>query len=319
MKDSVGYPVIQVIRPGVLTTVQDAGRFGLQNLGVSPCGAMDGLALRVANQLVENAEEAACLEVTLPGVELEILSECELGIAGADLDARLDNLRTGCWTNVFPKTGQRLTFHHRLWGARTYLSVRGGFFTDKVLGSSATDLKSGWGGLSGRRAQKGDRLHAAAKPLPGNRVRRAVHPGVVMAYRNPFSLRAMAGPQIDCLSSDDQIEFFTREFRIGSQSGRMAYLLSGPRFKTLAAEIISDAVPFGAVQIFPNGQVALIMADRQTVGGYPKVAVVISADLPKAGQLCAGHRIRFCRVSLDEAHDALKIQQQRVARGALRQ
>ncbi len=310
-------PIFRVLKPGMLSTIQDLGRFGRQNLGVSPCGAMDSFALRLANRLVGNSEGLACLEITLAGAELEVLADCEIATTGADLGTHLDSEPLDCWQNCFVRAGQRLQFSERRRGARTYLGVPGGFLANEVLGSKSTDLKNSWGGHEGRSLLKGDLLAAVSLVGREERIRRAVRPDVLAEYRHPFLLRVVPRPQGACFPVEQKNRFFSQEFRIGASSNRMGYRLEGPRLEALPPEILSDATPFGAVQVLPDGQAVLLMADRQTVGGYPKIAVVISADLPKAAQLCAGHRIRFKEVSLEEAHRALTVQEERVAFGVI--
>lgn len=303
-------PVFRVLKPGLLSTLQDLGRTGYQRLGVSPCGAMDGFALRLANRLVGNPESSASLEITLAGVELEVMRDCEVALAGADLTARLDSKPLECWGNSFAKAAQRLVFPQRKRGARAYLSVAGGFAAERVLGSGSTDLRNGWGGLQGRQLRRGDELSVQGAGRTDRGSLWAVRPEALAEYRNPFLLRVLEGPQSQVFSSEARRQFVTAEFSIGANSNRMGYRLEGPSLDAPDREMISDATPMGAIQVLPNGEALLLMADRQTVGGYPKIAVLVSADLPKAAQLCPGHRVRFQTVSLEEAHQALVQQQE---------
>ena len=305
-------PVLRVLRPGLLSTLQDLGRTGYQRLGVSPCGAMDAFALCLANRLVGNPENCTGLEITLPGAELEVMRDCEVALTGADLAARLDSNPLACWENCFAKAGQRFVFSERKRGARAYLGVAGGFVSERVLGSGSTDLRNGWGGLQGRSLRRGDELSVQNAVRTDRRSLWGVRPETLAEYRNPFLLRVLEGPQSQVFSSETRRQFIAAEFRIGANSNRMGYRLEGPRLGAPHREMISDATPMGAIQVLPNGEALLLMADRQTVGGYPKIAVVISADLPKAAQLCPGHRVRFQEVSLSEAHRALVQQEQRL-------
>ena len=304
--------VLRVLKPGLLSTLQDLGRTGYQHLGVSPCGAMDALALRLANRLVGNPDNSVSLELTLAGTALEVLRDCEVAMAGADLTAHLDSKPLACWENCTARTGQRLVFSQRKRGARAYLSIAGGFAAENVLGSRSTDLRNGWGGLQGRRLQRGDELCAHQ---PGGRESRllwAVRPEVLVEYQNPFLLRVLKCQQSELFGNETRRRFLAAEFTISADSNRMGYRLEGPRLRAPEQELISEATPIGAIQILPNGEALLLMADRQTVGGYPKIAVLISADLPKAAQLCPGHRVRFQSVSLEEAHQALAKQEERL-------
>lgn len=196
---------------------------------------------------------------------------------------------------------------------RAYLAVRGGFSADEVLGSQSTDLRNGWGGFGGRSLRKGDLLFQAEQTrefdsLPS----RTVRPEILWEYRDPFLLRVLTGPQLGLFPGESVSQFLGQEFRLHPSSNRMAYRLEGPRIPALVAEIISDAVPKGGIQVLPDGQLVLLMADHQTVGGYPKIGVLISADVPKAAQLCPGNRVRFRLVTLEEAQDALRRQEQAI-------
>ncbi|HEU0005996.1 MAG TPA: biotin-dependent carboxyltransferase family protein [Terriglobia bacterium] len=305
-------PVLRVLRPGLLSTLQDLGRTGYQRLGVSPCGAMDAFALCLANRLVGNPENCTGLEITLAGAELEVMLDCEVALTGADLAARLDSNPLACWENCFAKAGQRFVFSERRRGARAYLGVAGGFASERVLGSGSTDLRNGWGGLQGRSLRRGDELSVQNAVRTDRCSLWGVRPETLAEYRNPFLLRVLEGPQSQVFSSETRRQFMAAEFRIGANSNRMGYRLEGPRLGAPHREMISDATPMGAIQVLPNGEALLLMADRQTVGGYPKIAVVISADLPKAAQLCPGHRVCFQEVSLPEAHRALVQQEKRL-------
>nr|MCI0421420.1 hypothetical protein [Acidobacteriota bacterium] len=193
-------PVFQVLKPGLLSTLQDLGRTGYQRLGVAPCGAMDAYALRLANRLVGNFEGSAGLEITLAGAEFEVLQDCEIALAGADLSAQLDAKPVLCWENCFPKAGQRLVFSDRKRGARAYLSVSGGLVADRVLGSGSTDLRNGWGGVRGRSLRRGDRLCSQNASRQEKGLRRVVRPEALGEYQNPFLLRVLPGPQSDFFS-----------------------------------------------------------------------------------------------------------------------
>jgi antagonist of KipI len=308
----VSEPVFRVLKPGLLSTLQDLGRTGYQRLGVSPCGAMDAFALCWANLLVRNPVGDVSLEITLAGTELEVLRDCEVALTGADLSAHLDSKPIACWENSFARTGQHLAFRQRRRGARAYLSVRGGFAVENVLGSGSTDLRNGWGGLRGRQLQRGDELVVQLTGRTDKCSLRAVHPEALLEYHNPFLLRVLECSQSALFGNETRRQFLAGEFTISVDSNRMGYRLEGPRLGSPERELISEATPTGAIQVLPNGEALLLMADRQTVGGYPKIAVLISADLPKAAQLCPGHRVRFQAVSLEEAHQALARQQERL-------
>jgi antagonist of KipI len=311
-------PVLRVSHPGLLTTIQDLGRVGHQRLGVSPCGAMDALALRIANRLVGNPEGFPCLETTLTGLTLETLQPCGIAVTGADLSVFLNREPIALYQAIRLRPSQRLIFRKHVRGSRAYLAIGGGFQAEDVLGSRSTDLRNGWGGLQGRSLRKGDLLFQQEKPaVRTSHLNRGIHPQVLWQYQQPFLLRALAGPQSHHFPAWAMEQFFGKEFQMDPSSSRMGYRLKGPCLFASPPEIISVPVPQGAVQVLPNGQAVLLMADHQTVGGYPIIAVVISADLPKAAQLNPGNRIRFKAATLEEAYSALRQQEYRVETGVI--
>ncbi len=306
--------MLKVLKSGLLTTIQDVGRAGYQRFGVSCCGAMDNYALRIANLLVGNPETAAGLEVTLLGPQLQALEDSVISVAGADLTPAIEGRQVPSWESLLLKKDQVLSFGKRKRGARSYVCVAGGLKADHFLGSQSTDLKSKFGGMAGRSLEKEDvLLRTTANFLHETRTKRRVRPETLWEYRAPFTLRVVLGPQSRCFSENAISTLLTKEYLVTPESNRMGYRLQGPPLQRLPAEIISDPIPLGALQVLPNGQVVLLMADCQTVGGYPKIAVLISADMPKAAQLTIGHRVRFRTVSLEEAHRLLGEQQERIS------
>ncbi len=316
--ESRGRPVFQVMRPGFLSTIQDGGRLGFQCHGVAICGAMDRYALRVGNLLVDNSQETPALEITVGGLELQVLAPCHIAFAGADLSALMDGDYLRPWENHWLRPGQTLSFGQRRWGVRSYLCVEGGFAADEIMGSCSTDLNSRFGGFDGRRLQKGDILRLGNAPASDeSHASRRVHEDIVKNYNDCGTLRVIPGPQIDCFGRTEIEKLYSSEYRISPNANRMGYFLEGPKIAARKTEIISDPVPIGALQVLPNGQMVLLMADHQTVGGYPKIAVVITADLPKVAQLNIGERIYFRKVSLETAHQLLRTQEAGIEHGVL--
>jgi antagonist of KipI len=317
-RSTTSSPVFRVASPGILSTLQDLGRTGYRQLGVSPCGGMDPLALRLANRLAGNPESVACLEVTLPGLQLDVLRDNLFAITGADLSAFLDDEPASLWQSQFVRAGQRLSFRKRVRGSRAYLAISGGFQADSVLGSCSTDLRNCWGGFQGRNLRKGDILFKQESPTEQSGLAiRATQPAVFCEYGAPFLLRVLPGPQTSCCLGSTMQRLFSEEFRVHPNSNRMGYRFNGPPLEVSPTEIISEPAPRGSIQVLPNGELVLLMADHQTVGGYPKIAVLISADFPKAAQLGPGHRVRFQAVNLEEAHRILALQEERVKIGVV--
>ena len=296
---------ITVVRPGLLTTVQDLGRWGSQALGVPVSGAMDSMAHRLANALVGNAPTAATLEVTLIGPELRADRALVVAVAGAAFVLGVDGRAAPHLTAFALAPGATLRFGERRAGSRAYLAVAGGIDTPPVLGSRATHLLSGMGGLDGRALVRGDVLPLGPAPtdVAPRRASPASPPPAAGLVR---SLRVMLGPQ-DTWFSPHAIDTLLNEvYRVSTQSNRMGFQLEGPLLAATRADgPLSEPVPFGALQVPAGGSPILLMADRQTAGGYPKIATVISADLPLAGQLGPGDIVRFAACTRTEARAAL--------------
>ena len=302
---------LKIIRPGLLTTVQDSGRWGFQSRGVPVSGAMDAHSHRLANLLAGNDDDAATLEVTLLGPQIEFDSAERFAVAGAEFSLMLDDTAVPMNARVEARPGSCLRFGERLSGARAYLAVRGGIDVPMVLNSRSTHIVSGLGGYHGRALRAGDVVPIAGKTGPGQSLRingeKRVRP--LFLQQAGAKLRVIAGAGGDQLAG--------KRYIISTRSDRMGYRLEGPSLATgTRSEPISSAVPTGAVQVPPDGQPILLMADHATVGGYPVVATVITADLPAAGQLAPGDWIEFALSSFETADLALRDRSRAFAGGA---
>ena len=293
---------IHVIKAGLQTTVQDLGRWGHQSSGVPVAGPMDTFSHRLANVLVGNAASAATLEITLIGPELEFGADAIIAVCGADFDMMLDGHAIGLGASTPVARGSRLVFGRRRVGARAYLAVAGGFQTPLVLGSRATHVVSRMGGVEGRALVAGD-LVPFGKAASPRTLRRA------SGFQLPSGrarLRLLPGPQADWFETGAVGVLTSVSFRISPRSNRMGFRLEGPPLpRRRTGEPISEPLAFGALQVPAAGEPILLMADRQTAGGYPKIASVISADLPVAGQLAPGDFVEFAMCSRQEAAAAL--------------
>lgn len=298
-------PALSVLRPGLLTTVQDLGRWGHQAAGVPVSGAMDTYSLRLANGLVGNPDTAAALEVTLLGPTLRAETPLVVAVAGAIFDLELDDRPAPHGAPIAMPAGSVLRFLERRAGARAYLAVTGGIDTPVVLGSRATHLVSRMGGLGGRALVAGDHLSVATRPT--GPVRRATRAPLPLAEApGTRRLRVLLGPQDEWFTVSSIDALLGEAFSVSSKSDRMGFRLDGPALTTQRpGELLSEPVPFGAIQVPPGGAPILLMADRQTAGGYPKIATVITADLPLAGQLAPGESVRFAACTRAEARSAL--------------
>jgi biotin-dependent carboxylase-like uncharacterized protein len=305
---------IDVVDGGMLTTIQDLGRYGYQRYGVPTSGAMDLFSLRAANRLVGNLDEAACLEMTLVGPRLRFVAPATIAVTGADLAARLDGDALPTWQSVLVEPGAELWFAGPQIGIRAYLAVAGAVDVPPVLGSRSTYTRSKLGGLEGRKLQAGDSLHIpGTQPilLGGTLHLPAAHRP---AYGHAHALRVVLGPQDDRFTAAGIETFLSSTFTVTPQSDRMGYRMSGPRIEHLRGpDLISDGTPLGAVQVAGDGAPIVLLADRGTAGGYTKIATVIGPDIPKLAQAVPGDAVTFVSVGLDEAYAAVREQEERLA------
>jgi antagonist of KipI len=292
---------MRVLRPGLLTTVQDLGRRGYQNQGVVVGGAVDTLALRLANLLVGNPQGAAALEVTLQGPRLAVEDDAWIAVGGGDLTSMLDGQRIPLWRPVLARRGSLLEFGAPRLGCRAYLAVAGGFDAPQVLGSRSTYLRAG----IGRALRKGDVLTpGVALPLPASRASCFPHPSLLPDYSPHPVLRVLRGNQFAAFTAESRERFFQQAYTVTPQSDRMGCRLSGPVLELQQDEqMISEAVTCGSLQVPPAGAPILLLADRQTTGGYPKIGQVAAVDLPLAAQVPPGGTVRFQEITLAEAHE----------------
>lgn len=318
---------LNIISPGLLTTVQDLGRHGYQKDGVSVSGAMDPFALRAANLLVGNEEGEAGMEITLKGPKIFFTKRQLIALTGADLSPILNGLPVKSWRPVLVEEGSILEFGAALNGCRAYIAVAGGFDLPKVMGSNATYLRAGIGGLNGRALQLGDSIPCKALParmeafLRGLTIAQVGQPGVQsnwsvdsslhVTYQEPQPIRVVKGPEYPLFSEQSQQDFWHLAYQVTARSDRMGYHLLGTRLALATeSEMVSSAVTFGTVQVPPEGSPIVLMADHQTTGGYPRIAQVISADFSKLAQLVPRHKILFREVTLEEAQ-SLYIRQEK--------
>jgi biotin-dependent carboxylase-like uncharacterized protein len=301
---------LRVIRPGMLTTVQDLGRWGHQDAGVPVAGPMDAYSHRRANRLAGNPDTAAALEVTLLGPELECDGDVICAVAGAEFVLTVNGSPVETDRAFVAHAGARVRFGPRRSGTRASLAVRGGFDVRLTLGSRATSLVSRMGPLGGRAVAAGDVLPIGSTGAVA--ARPAGHALVMPA--GGARLRVLLGPH-DAMFRPEAVEtLLGSRFTITPHSNRMGYRLEGPAIRHHGtADILSDATPVGSLQVPASGQPILLMADRQTTGGYPKIATVISADLPLAGQLAPGDWIQFTACTRAAALAALAAQETAIA------
>jgi antagonist of KipI len=306
----------RVLQSGLFTTVQDLGREGHQRDGIPVSGAMDRWALRVANLLVGNDEGAAALEITLVGPSLTFDAPALIALTGADLGAVVGDVPVSLWHPLWVPAGASLGFRGGAPGCRTYLAVAGGIDVPSVLGSRSTYVRAGIGGHMGRALRRGDALGWGAPPTLAEHIMAGVHhtdrraaparwgaaPSLRPRYSDTPVVRLLPGTHADLLTDASAEALHGSPFRIAPQSDRMGFRLEGtPLELREPVELLSEGVTFGTVQLPPGGQPIVLMADRQTTGGYPRIGEVASVDLPLIAQLRPGDRVHFRRCSLEEA------------------
>jgi antagonist of KipI len=297
---------IRVLRPGLLTTLQDNGRHGLQHVGLCPGGAMDPVALALANALVGNEVGEAALEITVIGPELSFEEDALVALCGAEFKGAFPHNRP-----VLARAGTRFNVGRAVRGARAYLAVAGGFGIEPVLGSRSTYLPGRFGGFEGRALKHGDAL-----PLrdPGASARFArqkkTHDGTVkwsapphtLPDREPILVHVLEGQHFASFDSNAQRAFFDTVWKIAPESNRMGFRLAGPALvRSEQNEILSGPTALGSIQVPANGTPIALMADHQTTGGYPRIAEIVSADVPRMAQLAPGGTVHFTGCDLGMA------------------
>ncbi len=299
--------VFEVLEPGILTTIQDRGRFGFSQFGVPPSGALDPISYRVANLLVHNVQHEACLEITLTGLRLKALHEFAIAITGGDLAPTLNGEPLEMWKSHLLIEGDVLAFKKVRSGCRAYLSISGGFLVPEVMGSRSTYLSGRFGGLEGRPLKKGDILYRPSFPSPMNRLGVRFPEEWVPMFDQEALLRVILGPQDDHFTREGLQTFFSSVYEVSPQSDRMGIRLNGPRIERsgdVEESIISEGLLAGAIQVPGDGKPILLFNELVT-GGYTKIATIISIDLTKVAQLKPGDRVRFQPISIEEAHQLL--------------
>jgi antagonist of KipI len=315
---------IRVEAPGLLTTVQDRGRTGCQHLGVSPCGAMDAFSHRVANLLVGNDPGAATLEVTLAGPRLRFTADALVALCGAELSATVAGRPLPLWRPVWLRAGALVSFGAPLAGARAYLALAGGIQAPLVLGSRSTCLAAGFGGHLGRALRTGDRLDLPPQPPPPRALGQGGAPFAAatwfvpwfreLSFQRPATLGFLPGPQWPELTEASRLAFLGTAFQVAPVSNRQGLRFQGPALALACRrELVSAPVAMGTLQLPPDGAPILLMADRQTTGGYARLGEVASVDLPAAAQLRALDAVTFRLSDPREARALLLAREERLA------
>ncbi len=295
---------LRILEPGPQTTVQDLGREGQLRYGIPPSGPVDRWAFVIANRLVGNPDGAAGLECTVAGPRFEARAPCAIAVTGAAMPVTVNGQEAPAWTTLRLRAGDVVRLGAARAGVRAYVAFSGGLDVPLVLGSRSTYLRGRLGGLEGRALRRDDVLPLLPAPLPA--VRR-VRPGAIPDLTGPPTVRVVLGPQADRFTEEGIAAFLGGEYEMLPQSDRMGARLAGPRIgHRRGHDIISDGIALGSIQVPGDGQPIVLLVDRQSTGGYTKVATVCSFDIGRLGQTKPGQRLRFQAVELADAHRALR-------------
>ncbi|MCW4052032.1 MAG: biotin-dependent carboxyltransferase family protein [Candidatus Bathyarchaeota archaeon] len=299
--------ICRVTAPGLLTTVQDSGRFGFQQYGVPLSGAMDNFAFVASNLLVCNRPNDACLEITLLGPVLEFLNQAQIAITGADLSPTLNHERMPGWQTVNVDNGDELRFGQPRNGCRAYLSVKGGIDVPVLLGSRSTYIRGSFGGYEGRQMKAGDIIEANQQSFIPETLARMMPHHLIPTYETNLTVEVVLGPQSDFFTNETREVLLSNTYTVTADSDRMGYRLEGPELvSNNSLDMISDAIPVGAIQVPTDGKPIIMMRDAQTTGGYPKIAVVTTPDISRLGQIRPGNTIQFSKISPSKAQKKLQ-------------
>lgn len=312
---------MKIVSAGPLTTIQDKGRQGYMRYGITTSGVMDDKAYAYGNYLVGNSETEACLEMTFKGVVMEFEGQGEIAIVGADMTPLLNGIPVSNNTKIAVKTKDILELGFAKTGLRGYLFCKGGIEVPLVYGSRSTNLKCGFGGFHGRKLQNGDILESGKFPMDTglSKTEPIQLEGSIISENRSFSyripeendlvIRVILGPQEDYFTEQGVRTFLSSEYKITPESDRMGIRLSGNVLEAVKGmDIISDAIPLGSIQVSADGQPIILLADRQTTGGYAKIATVISDDIWKLAQSRPGMSLHFKMVTLRQAQKIMKKQ-----------
>lgn len=304
---------VKVLHPGLLTTIQDIGRYGSQKFGIIVSGAMDSYSLRLANLLVGNDQGEGALEITWFGTSLKFKQDQLIAITGGDLTASLNGDKAPLWRPILARKGSILTFKSGSKGARAYIAFAGGIAVPERMGSKSTYLHAGIGGFRGRALQKEDAFECGKmneisqslffklKNMPKH-FNWSINYSKLIYLQQRQTIRVLKGTEFERFDAKSKQLFFKESYRLTTQSDRMGSQLEGATLSLAEDfELLSEGVTYGTIQVPTNGQPTILMADRQTTGGYPKIGQVISADLPSLAQLQPNAIIHFKEASLDEA------------------
>jgi len=297
--------VFNVLNPGFFTTIQDLGRYGFLKYGVPISGAMDTFSLTAANLIVGNNPNDAGLEITLVGPELQALSNTQIAISGGAISPKINGENVPMWQTLNIQEGDTLSLGKMESGCRVYFAIRGGINTPLVLGSRSTYIRGGFGGINGRQLKTGDIIERF--DVQGLEFEYKMPKELVPQFTNHFRAHVVLGPQDDMFTEKGVSTLLSSQYKVTLEADRMGYRLEGPLIEHKGkADIVSDALLPGAIQVPKNGKPIVIMRDAQTTGGYSKIAVIASFDLSALGQAKPNDTVEFNRVAVAQANEKLR-------------
>ncbi|WP_027859570.1 5-oxoprolinase subunit C family protein [Marinobacterium jannaschii] len=300
-----------VLQPGLLTLIQDAGRFGHHRIGLTTGGPLDAEAFSWANRLCGNQPGATALEVSIGGLVLEADVATRIVLTGAEMPLKINGVEQSRWHSHKVQPGDKIEVGFAAAGARCYLAVSGGFQITHSFSSAATVTREGIGGIDGQKLQQGAYLHCANTPAAkGYRLADEHQPD----YASDVTLRVIQGYQQSAFSTIQKRIFFSSEYKVTDRADRMGFRLEGPEIKPSIDGILSEGICHGAIQVPADGQPIILLNDRQTIGGYPKIGSVIAADTARLTQLMPGASLSFEEISIDQAHNLYCLAQKRFER-----
>ncbi|MBC2397718.1 biotin-dependent carboxylase-like uncharacterized protein [Clostridium tetanomorphum] len=305
---------IKVINAGFLTTVQDKGRIGYQEFGMPVAGAMDEFSLRLGNILLKNDEYEAALEVTMLGPELKFNIDTVVSITGADIQPKINNIEVQMWRTIKINKGDRLSFGKCKNGLRCYICFLGGIDVPDIMRSKSTYIKAKIGGVHGRALKVGDEIDLINKKTYYKEVlNRKIKDSYIPNYTGNYNINIVLGPQEESFTKEGLNTLTSSTYEVTNQCDRMGYRLTGEKIEHKeGADIISDGIALGSIQVPGHGMPIVMMADRQTTGGYAKIATVISSDISLLAQAKPGDKIKFIKLSIKEAHSILREYEEKI-------
>jgi len=295
-----------ITKPGVMSLLQDQGRFGYQHLGITTGGAMDEHASRWANRLLGNKPNAVVLEVTLGNVALEACADTWIALTGAELGCRINNTPLANWQTHFVRKGDLITMGWAQSGMSGYLAVADGFQAALEFGSCSTVKREQLGGLTGGALERGDRLAFRSAERERYPLKRSVPPCFIPDYTAELNVRVIAGYQAAQFHPESISSFYASKYKIKAESDRMGFRLQGETIESGITGLLSEGISYGAIQIPADGQPIILLKDRQTLGGYPKLGTVLPLDSFSLSQRKAGETIGFTEIALADAQYLMK-------------